>query len=156
MSARIAPYSFLAVLLISATVLGSGCSKEKSAVTTALPVAEQMAGPVIGELAKAVPGLSQVSAALGAGSMLGLAQDKMPADQFSKLSSGIPGTNQLITDATAKGLPRPLNSLQDVTTFLGKNGFTPDQINKFVPAFSKEVSKLVPADVASAFAASLK
>jgi hypothetical protein len=111
---------------------------------------------VLGEVVKAVPGLSQVQAALGAGSLLGLAQDKMPADQFSKLSSAVPGTNEMVAQATKQGLPRPLNSLQDVTSFLGKNGFTADQVNKFVPAFTKEVSKLAPKDVADAFTAALK
>ena len=155
MYAKTARSSILAVLLITATVFGNGCSKSSSAVSTALPAAVSIAGPVLGEIAKAVPGLSQAQAALGAGSTLALAQDKMPADQFSKLSSAVPGTNQLIAEATKQGLPRPLHSLTDVKSFLGKNGFTADQINQFMPAVTNEISKLAPKEVADAFGAVL-
>ena len=154
---KVAPSSILAILLAGSTVLGSGCSKSTtSAVTSNLPAAVSLAGPVLGEIAKAVPGLSQAQAILGAGSTLALAQDKMPADQFSKLSSSVPGTTELIGEATKQGLPRPLNSFADMKTFLGKNGFSDAQINGLTSALSKEVSKFGGKDVGNAFAAMLK
>jgi Protein of unknown function VcgC/VcgE (DUF2780) len=52
---------------------------------------------------RAVPGLSQSQAILGAGSLLGLAKAKMPADQFSQVAGAIPGSDALVGEAVKQG-----------------------------------------------------
>src|SRR5262245_59217205 len=109
---------------------GSSATKEAagdvvptpSAAVPALSGAPAAAGPLISSLTSSIPGLSQAQAILGAGSMFGLAKAKMPADQFSQLSSAVPGTQALVDEATKAGLPAAsaLTGLSSLTPVLSK------------------------------------
>ena len=139
----------LCLLLLLPVVL-AGCSsnsKSASTVSSALTAA----APMLDGLMKGVPGLSQAQAALGAGSMLGYAQSTMPATQFNQISQAVPGTSSLIADAFAKGLPKPINSMTEVSSFLTKNGFTQDQVNMLGNSLNGMLKGKVPADVANGF-----
>jgi len=126
----------------------------KSATTASSAL--KAAGPLVSSLMKAVPGLSQAQAALGAGSMFALAKEKMVAAQFSSITKAVPGVDALISEATKHGLPKPLNSLANVTKFLGRSNISPTQVNQLASALDKNVAAKVSPDVAKGFAASFK
>ena len=142
------------VVLCGAALLSSGCGG-KSIPETAMDAAT-VAGPLLGPLMSAVPGLTEAQAILGAGSVLGLADAKMPDAQFDQVEKAVPGVDALIEEAKKAGLPSPLNSLADVTSFLNSKGIPPDQVAKLVPALGEVVKGKVPADVANAFVAALQ
>jgi hypothetical protein len=127
-------------------------SASSSAGTAAVNAAEQ---PLIAAATKAVPGLSQAQAALGSGSLFGLAKGKMSAAQFSQIEKAIPGVDKLVADATKKGLPKQLKGFSDVSTFLGKAGMTPDQVNQLASSLEKTVAAVVPSGVSSAFSSAI-
>ena len=124
--------------------------------TPGLPGSLSSAAPLLDSLGKAVPGLSQAQSILGAGSMLGLAKNKMPADKFSKVSDALPGSNALIDEASKQGMPKELNSMSDLTNFLGKSGVSSSQVSQIAPVLTNAVSGKVSPDVASAFASALR
>ena len=159
--------SVAAFVLSIVALQGSGCggksqpsdspapSTGATPSTSALPSALSAAGPIIGAITSAVPGLSQVQAALGAGSLLGLAKAKMPAGQFSQIASAIPGANALVSEAAKKGAPSAPSGLSSMTDFLSKSGISAGQVSQLAGVLTNAVSGKVPADVASAFAAAL-
>jgi len=145
----------IAMLCVSLFAGVSSASVSTTAVKSATS-AVSTAGPLISSLMKAVPGLSQAQTALGAGSLFALAKGKMVASQFSAITKSVPGVDALIAQATKHGLPKPLNSLADVTKFLGKSGISPTQVNQLASALDKNVAPKVSPDVAKGFAASFK
>jgi hypothetical protein len=145
----------LAILLCVAAVATTSCSSSPS-VSSALPAALSAAGPLIESVTKAVPGLSQAQAILGTGSLLGLAKNNMPADQFSQVSTALPGADALVNEAVKQGLPATGNTLASVTSFLGKSGISPEQVNQLVGAVNGVLKDKVPGPISDAFAAALK
>jgi len=139
------------LLLLLLPVVLAGCSSNSKSTSSTMTSALNAAAPVLDGIMKGVPGLSQAQAALGAGSMLGYAKSTMPADQFNQVAQAVPGTNALISDAIAKGLPSPLNSMTQVSSFLTKNGFTQDQVNMLGSSLNGMLKGKVPTDVANGF-----
>jgi hypothetical protein len=139
----------LLVLLLPAVL--AGCSSNSKSTSSTMSSTLNAATPVLEGLMKGVPGLSQAQAALGAGSMLGYAKSTMPADQFNQISNAIPGTDALIADAVAKGLPKPLNSMTEVSSFLTKNGLTQEQVNMVGSSLNGMLKGKVPTEVANGF-----
>src|SRR5262245_14027399 len=150
MSARTRVVRSLLVLACGA-LLSTSCGG-KSVPESAAGVASA-AGPLLGSISSAIPGLSQAQAILGAGSMLGLAKAKMPGDQFNQVADAIPGSKDLLNSAIASGLPKSLSGIGDVTSFLGKSGISADQVNQLGGVLSTAGGSKVPAGVASAWAA---
>jgi hypothetical protein len=111
--------------------------------STALPSEMQAAAPFLNSVTSQVPSLSPSQAATGTGSLLGLAQARMPSDQFAQISNAIPGTNALIGGAHKAGLPSA-NSLTDLSSLSGvfqKAGISPDQVSQLVPAVASSISQ---------------
>ena len=144
----------LLLLLLMPAVL-AGCSSNSKSASSTMSSTLNAAAPVLESLTKVVPGLSQAQAALGAGSMLGYAKSTMPADQFNQISNAIPGTDALISDAIAKGLPSPLNSMNQVSSFLTRNGLTQEQVNMVGSSLNGMLKGKVPGDVANGFTTAL-
>ena len=140
----------LALLLLLPAVL-AGCSSNSKSTSSTMTSALNAAAPVLDGVMKGVPGLSQAQAALGAGSMLGYAKSTMPADQFNQISQAVPGTDALISEAIAKGLPSPLSSMTQVSSFLTKNGFSQDQVNLLGSSLNGMIKSKVPTEVANGF-----
>jgi hypothetical protein len=92
---------------------------------------------------------------IGSGSLFGLAKGKMPAAQFSQIEKAIPGVDGLINEATKKGLPKELEGFSDVSTFLGKAGMTPTQVDQLASTLEKTVAAVVPSSVSSAFSSAI-
>src|SRR4051794_22042429 len=86
--------------LVATALLGVlACSKNPapgaSGKSTMVSSALALAGPILSAIMAAVPGLSQTQAGLAAGSLLGLAKVRMPADQFSHLTNLVNGADAL-------------------------------------------------------------
>ncbi len=88
--------------------------------------------------------------------MLGLADAKMPDAQFDQVKGAIPGAQELMNEAVAKGLPKTLGSLADVSSFLAKSGISADQVKQLVPVINNAVKGKVPEDVSNALMAALQ
>jgi hypothetical protein len=101
------------------------------------------AAPLLGSVTDAVPGLSTSQAATGTGSLLGLAQAKMPPDQFSQIQSALPGTDALIGGAQKAGLPSSagLTGLSSLNGVFTKAGISPTQVQQIIPVMSNAISK---------------
>ena len=145
----------VATLTLAAAVLSGSACGGKSASTTALPSALNAAAPLLGSITGAIPGLSQAQAALGAGSLLGLAKAKMPAGQFSQVAGAIPGADALMSEAVKQGAPSSPGGLSSITSFLSKSGISADQVKQIGGVLGQAIGSKVPADVASAFASAL-
>jgi hypothetical protein len=113
--------------------------------------------PLTNSLMSQIPGLNQLQAVGGAGALLGLAQGKLPAADFSKLTSLVPNVDQMIGQAKkAGGLPASLNSLADLGSTFSKLGISPDQASKLVPATTKFFTEKGGAEVGNMLAGVLK
>ena len=152
-----------ALALASATVVGA-CHKsspETTATTSGGDVsssASSASSSVISSLTSAVPGMSSSQAALGAGSLLGLAQAKMPVDQFSQVANAVPGTSSLIATAQKSGLPAAssLTGSSSIAPVLSKAGITPTMMNQLTPALGSMIGAKGGPDLAGAFLTAVK
>jgi hypothetical protein len=110
-----------AVLLTAVVLLFAfaGCS-------SSLPYSGLISG-----LTGSIPGLNSDQAIASAGSLLGLASEKLSPADFEKVAGAIPGTSDLISKAgDLTGLGKSFGSIGNVTSALGKMGVTPDQVMK--------------------------
>ena len=152
-----------ALALAGATAV-SACHKsspETTATTSTGEVASSTSSAsnsVLTSLTSAVPGMSSSQAALGAGSLLGLAQAKMPVDQFSQVANAIPGSSSLIATAQKAGLPAAssLTSSSSITPVLSKAGITPTMMNQLTPALGSMIGAKGGPDLAGAFLTAVK
>jgi hypothetical protein len=144
-------------LAVCATLGVAACGGNPAPTAApALSGALSAAGPLLGSIGSAVPGLSQAQSILGVGSLLGLAKAKMPADQFSQIGAAIPGADALVGEAVKQGLPSTLGSLADVSGFLGKSGISASQLNEMIPVLGKALSGKVSPALATSFLSALK
>jgi hypothetical protein len=118
----------------------------------------EAAAPLLGSVTNAVPGLSTPQAATGVGSLLGLAQAKMPANQFSQISSALPGTDALIGGAQKAGLPAStgLTGRSSLTGVFNKAGISPDQVQQMIPVVENAISKSTSPAIGQAFRTAVK
>jgi len=150
------------VMLLVAMFIVSACksSNPEPATTemSALPAELSAAGPILNEVNKEVPGISQRQNILATGSLLGLAKTRMPADQFAEVARAIPGTEALIVEAARQGVPRSaLANLTTVTEYLGKQGVTQDQVTqRIIPVLDKSVKGKVTPGVEANFNAAIR
>ena len=123
-----------------------------------LPVGAEAAAPMLDSVTKAVPGLTSSQAATGTGSLLGLAQAKMPTEQFALVAGAVPGTDALIGGAQKQGLPSSseLTSLSSLHGVFDKAGIAPTQVSQMIPVLGKTVSKGAGPQVEQAFLAALR
>lgn len=86
----------------------------------------------------------------GAGALFALAKTRLTADEFSKVSSAVPGMSSLLKGAPAVGgsselsnlegtLPGGMGRLAEVAEAFHKLGMSPEMAGKFVPVMTKYV-----------------
>jgi hypothetical protein len=118
---------------------------------------------LISELA-AKSGISPDQAGKGVGAVLGVLKDKLPASMFSQVQAAVPNADGLMADAqSASGGGGVLGA---VTGAIGKLtgggsgaaglmgkftqlGFSPEQLQKFLPNVLEFFKSKLPADVAN-------
>lgn len=149
-----------AMLLVAMVIIGACKSSNPDPTTemSALPAELNAAAPLLNEVNREVPGITQRQNILATGSLLGLAKTRMPADQFAEVARAIPGTEALIVEATRQGLPRSaLTSLTTAVDYLGKQGVTQDQVTqRIIPVLDKSVKGKVTPGVEANFNAALR
>lgn len=86
----------------------------------------------------------------GAGALFALAKSRLTADEFSKVSSAVPGMSSLLKAAPAVGggselsslegeLPGGMGRVAEVAGAFHKLGMSPEMATKFVPVMTKYV-----------------
>ena len=109
--------SLLCVLLIAALAAMTGCSSGLGQASSLINVLTSSLG------------LSQNQAIAGAGSLLGLASEKLGAQDYAKIAGAIPGSSDLVKQAgDLTGLGKNFGSLANVTSALGKMGISSSQV----------------------------
>jgi hypothetical protein len=108
----------IAVMFVLGLVL-SGCATGTDNTTTST---------IINILA-AVLGVTSDQATAGAGSLLGLASEKLTPQDYAKVAASMPGAAGLVQKAgTLTGLGSHFGTIANVTTALGKLGLTSTQV----------------------------
>ena len=139
----------LSILLALAFIPLMGCS-------SALKMFND--NPLTNSLMNQIPGLSQLQAVGGAGALLGLAQSKLPAIDFSKVSKLVANVDEMIKQATKSGLPVPsaLKGFSDLASTFSKLGLSAEQSGKLVPATTKFFTEKGGAEVGNMLASAWK
>jgi hypothetical protein len=118
----------------------------------------ESAAPLLNSVTSSVPGLSSTQAATGVGSLLGLAQARMPANQFAQISNSLPGTDVLISEAQKQGLPpkKELTGLSSLNSTFSSAGISSQQVSQMVPAVADNISKSAGPHAAQSFLSAVK
>jgi hypothetical protein len=118
-----------------------------------MPVGLQTASGVLQSLSGAIPGLSYDQAAVGAGSMLRLAQARLSPDMFEQIADGVPGTEALMDRATNAGLPDSdrLTGMSSLRGVMNEAGISQEQQEQLPAALGALVAEHTDQEVASAF-----
>ena len=155
----------VAALPIGAIACGSSSKQEAKAPAPAmgggplstLPPEMEAAGPLLSQVTSAVPGLSTTQAATGVGSLLGLAQSKLPPDQYAQIADALPGSNALVNGAVNAGLPTSnLNGLSSLTGVFDQAGISPSQVTQMIPVVGESISNTAGPQAARNFLSAVK
>jgi len=101
-------------------------------------------------------GLNANQAVGGAGALLGLAQQHLAKNDWSKLAKVIPGASSLISQAKALGGIKKFESLAALAPAFTKIGLTSDQVKAIQGSMSDAITKSGGADLAAKFNAAIK
>jgi Protein of unknown function VcgC/VcgE (DUF2780) len=138
-------------------VFAFGCSKNKTATGMATETAATSlaSNPMVAGLTSSL-GLTSTQASGGAGALLGLAQESLAKEDWSKIASTIPGASSLISEAKKLGGISKFGSLAALAPAFTKMGLSPDQVTKLTPAVTEQVTKAAGADLGAKFGAAMK
>jgi hypothetical protein len=109
-------------------------------------------------------GISSDLAKKGLGALLSFVKEKLPADSFSKVLSAIPGGDNMMAAAAERGPEPSAGVLGTISGLAGKLfggaggatavvskltqlGFSPDQLQKFLPTVLEFLKSRLPPDI---------
>ena len=153
----------IAVCCFSILELATGlASAQTSAAAQAPPPSPELVGMLTKEL-KVTP----EQATGGAGSLFGLAKNRLKPEEFSQVSDAVPGMDGFLKAAPKSSAGSPLGSLGStlpggaggLASAAGSFkalGLSPDMVSKFVPVLTQFVQSKGGANVASLLAGALK
>jgi uncharacterized protein VcgC/VcgE DUF2780 len=158
-------FAFAIALLQLCAVLapraaGSGVQAGSPAATEAAKASPELVGLLSKEI-----GASPEQAAGAAGTLFGVAKSRLSADDFSQVSTAVPGMDALLKAAPAGGsgtagaLSQMAGSAAGLATAaasFSKLGLKPDMVAKAVPVLTSFVTKSGGAKVGSLLAGVLK
>jgi hypothetical protein len=118
---------------------------------------------IINELASK-SGVSPEMAKKGLGTLLAAFKHALPAESFAKIEGAVPGADRLLADAQAEGEQSSGGILGAIKGLAGKLfgggegpaalaahfgqlGFSPDQVNRFVPQVVEFLQSKLPPDM---------
>jgi hypothetical protein len=161
---RLVIYALLATVVLLSPALSPRAAAQAPEAAQALTV-EQSANPeLVGHLAKELnitPGQAQG----GAGALLGLAKNRLKPEEFSKISSGLPGIDGLLKAAPAVSGAGgmlgnlgggALGGLASLAGAFKSLGLTPEMAVKMAPALINFVKGKGMAEAASLLGGILK
>ncbi len=96
-------------------------------------------------------GVTPSQATGGVAALLGSAKQKMPAQDFSKLTASVPELGTLLNSGAAAGLAQGLSLDKQFAAL----GLDPSMIGKFTPIIMQYVQKLAGPEVSQLLAAAL-
>jgi Protein of unknown function VcgC/VcgE (DUF2780) len=119
------------------------------AQSSVAPSATSSSSELVGQLTEGLS-ISRKQARGGAGALFALAKSRLSAEEFSKLSSAVPGMNGLLKAAPAlaehselsnleNSLPGGMGRTAQVGEAFHKLGLSPEMAGKFVPVMTKFV-----------------
>ena len=119
------------------------------AQSSVAPSATSSSSELVGQLTEGLS-ISRKQARGGAGALFALAKSRLSAEEFSKLSSAVPGMNGLLKAAPAlaehselssleNSLPGGMGRIAQVGEAFHKLGLSPEMAGKFVPVMTKFV-----------------
>jgi hypothetical protein len=141
-------------------VLLAGMTQAQSTVATS------SSSTLVGQLTKSLS-VTPTQARGGAGSLFALAKSRLSADEFSKVSSAVPGMSGLLKAAPAvtgnsefsgleSSLPGNMGRTVEVAEAFHKLGLSPEMAGKFVPVMTKYVESRGGSSTASLLEKALK
>jgi len=121
---------------------------------------------LVSQLSKGLS-ISNTQAKGGAGALFALAKSRLSADEFSKVSSAVPGMGGLLKAAPAVSQPSELSGLEsalpgnmgrmaEVAEAFHKLGMSPEMAGKFLPIMTKFVEAKSGSSTASLLEKALK
>lgn len=124
------------------------------------------ASGLVSQLSKGLS-ISNTQAKGGAGALFALAKSRLSADEFSKVSSAVPGMGGLLKAAPAVSQPSELSGLEsalpgnmgrmaEVAEAFHKLGMSPEMAGKFLPIMTKFVEAKGGSGTASLLEKALK
>ncbi len=112
--------------------------------------------PLMGMLTSQL-GVTDNQAKGGVGSLLTLAKEKLPAADFTKVASVVPGASKYMDMARSLGaVVGPLKNVAGLNGALGKLGMSTDTIARFIPAVTSFMGKAGGSTVTNLLATVLK
>jgi hypothetical protein len=149
----------LALFVSSAPVQAQ--EKDQAAASAAATASPALIGELTSEL-----GATPEQAAGAAGTLFGIAKTNLSPEDFSQVSSAVPGMDLLLKAAPPSSLgpvgitgPPPVGAtsgLASAAAAFTKLGLKPDMVSKAVPILTSYVSKTGGANVGSLLAGALK
>ena len=122
-------------------ILSTGCAS--------MPALSSLASnPMVQSVMQQV-GTSLVQTVVGSGSLLNLAQNKLPAADATKLSTAVPGMNEILDQSKSAGGFSSINSMQDANAVMSKAGMNPSQISQMPQALAGYMESAAGPNVAS-------
>jgi hypothetical protein len=113
------------ILLSLLVVLFTGCTSTQSP-----------GGGLLSSLTSEL-GVNENQALVGAGSLLGLAKEKLSADDFAKVAGAIPGSDGIMKKAMEiGGINGPIGNIANLAPVFSRVGMGSDMIGKFVPVLT--------------------
>ena len=138
-------------------------ARASQAAQEAASAAASASPELVGQLSKEL-GATPEQAAGAAGALFGIAKSRLKPEEFSQVSSAVPGMDSLLKAAPAPssavgitGAPgAAATGLAGATSAFTKLGLKPDMVSKAVPVLTSFVTKSGGADVGKLLAGALK
>ena len=112
---------------------------------------------LMSSMSKALGGASPTQAAGAAGAIFGMAQSRLSADDFAKVSKAVPGMAGLLKAAPAVGAEGyGASGLAGLTSSFTKLGLKPEMVTQVLPIVTQYVTKSGGAEVGKLLASVLK
>ena len=142
------------VTLCGTVALATALAQAQTASTTKLA-----SSALVSQLSKELS-ITHTQAKGGAGTLFTLAKNRLSADEFSKVSSAVPGMSGLLKAAPAMGgssefssmesmLPGNMGRMAEAAEAFHKLGLSPEMATKFVPVMTKFVESRGGSETAS-------
>lgn len=126
------------------TLILTGCSSLSSLPDVSSLANNGLIQAIVNQVGTSVP-----QAVGGSGALLSLAQSKLPAADFSKLSNAMPGLDQIVEQGKSLGgFSGNLNSLADTNTVMTKLGMNSTQAAQMPQAVAGYAESKAGPDVA--------
>lgn len=152
-------FAMVLFILIALCIYGFGQSSVVQSATSS-------GSGLIGQLTKGLS-VTPTQARGGAGALFALAKSRLTTEEFSKVSSAVPGMSSLLKAAPAVGggselsslegeLPGDMGRLAEVAGAFHKLGMSPGMASKFVPVMTNYVKSRGGLSAASLLEKALK